>query len=153
MEEAFYTSTEASTITGCTRRQLQYWRRQGVVVPTVNPGGKGRNVYYSRSDLLVLTVMEYLLSRGLNFDYALLALNKLTDMKLFEETESWQKDKVRWMLLLGKDDGVELKNFDVAVAETKLRDGFAVIPLWCDRLYEKLQQNLKSFYQEKSNIN
>lgn len=150
MEKAFYTSTEASTITGCTRRQLQYWRRQGVVVPTVNPGGKGRNVYYSQSDLLVLTVMEYLLSRGLNFDYALLVLNKLTEMKSFEATEPWQEEKVRRMLLISGNDGIELEDFDVAVAETKLKEGFAVIPLWCDRIYEKLQHNLKAFNNSKS---
>jgi DNA-binding transcriptional MerR regulator len=66
--ENFYSSTEASQITGCSRRQLQYWREKSVVVPTVNPSGKGRNVYYSDSDLVALTVMEYLLSIGLSFE-------------------------------------------------------------------------------------
>ncbi len=32
-----------------------------MVVPTVNPSGKGWNVYYSDSDLVALTVMEYVL--------------------------------------------------------------------------------------------
>lgn len=77
MEERFYTSTEAAEITGCTRRQLQYWRDKGVVVPTVNTSGKGRNVYYSPSDLLALKVMEYLLSIGLSFEVCKTALNSL----------------------------------------------------------------------------
>lgn len=100
MGEPFYTSTEASQITDCSRRQLQYWRRQGVVVPTVNPGGKGRNVYYSESDLLVLTVMKYFLSRGLNFDISLTILNILVNRGLFLSSKSWQKNKTRLMFFL-----------------------------------------------------
>ena len=34
------------------------WAGKSVVVPTVNPSGKARNVYYSDSDLVALTVME-----------------------------------------------------------------------------------------------
>ncbi|HEY9820344.1 MAG TPA: MerR family transcriptional regulator [Candidatus Sericytochromatia bacterium] len=56
-----YSRTKASQITGCSRRQFQYCREKSVVVPTVNPSGKGWNVYYSDSDLVALTVMEYVL--------------------------------------------------------------------------------------------
>src|SRR4028118_1240507 len=79
MDENFYSSTEASQITGCSRRQLQYWREKSVVVPTVNPSGKGRNVYYSDSDLVALTVMEYLLSIGLSFEVCQHVLGILPD--------------------------------------------------------------------------
>lgn len=87
MEEKFYTSTEAAEITNCSRRQLQYWRDKGVVVPTVNTTGKGRNVYYSITDLLTLTVMHYLLSVGLSFEVCREALAMLQDKEpwLFEE--------------------------------------------------------------------
>ncbi len=83
MRNPFYTSTEASQITGCSRRQLQYWRREGVVVPTVNPGGKGRNVYYSESDLIDLAIMEYLLSMNLNFDFCVSILYRLRSQPVF----------------------------------------------------------------------
>ena len=83
MRNPFYTSTEASQITGCSRRQLQYWRREGVVVPTVNPGGKGRNVYYSESDLIDLAIMEYLLSMNLNFDFCVSVLYRLRSQPVF----------------------------------------------------------------------
>ncbi len=83
MRNPFYTSTEASQITGCSRRQLQYWRREGVVVPTVNPGGKGRNVYYSESDLIDLAIMEYLLSMNLNFDFCVSILFRLRSQPVF----------------------------------------------------------------------
>jgi hypothetical protein len=32
MQETFFTSKQAAKITGCTLRQLQYWREKGVVV-------------------------------------------------------------------------------------------------------------------------
>jgi len=36
MEGKFSTSTEAAQMTNCSRRQLQYWRENGVIVPMVN---------------------------------------------------------------------------------------------------------------------
>ena len=66
----FFTSKQAAEITGCTLRQLQYWREKGVVVPVVEATGKGRSVYYSQSDLVTLAAMEYCLSVGLSFDVA-----------------------------------------------------------------------------------
>ncbi|WP_040897584.1 MerR family transcriptional regulator [Xenococcus sp. PCC 7305] len=153
MGEAFFTSTEASKITGCSRRQLQYWRRQGVVVPTVNPGGKGRNVYYSESDLLILAVMEYLLSIGLNFDTSLTALNILMTKNLFLSAKSWTKDQTRLMFFLSLDnEEVRLENFNVELAKQKLEEGYPVIPFCCDRIYDKLQSNLKYFHQGQSDI-
>ncbi|MGK7898792.1 MAG: MerR family transcriptional regulator [Xenococcus sp. (in: cyanobacteria)] len=154
MGEAFYTSTEASKITGCSRRQLQYWRRQGVVVPTVNPGGKGRNVYYSESDLLVLAVMEYLLSIGLNFDVSLSVLKLLTAKGLFLAAKSWEKDQASLMFFLGlSNEEVQLEKFNVELAKQKLEEGYPVVPFCCDRIYDKLQKNLTYFYQEKSGTN
>ncbi|MEM9276893.1 MAG: MerR family transcriptional regulator [Cyanobacteria bacterium P01_F01_bin.143] len=154
MGEAFYTSTEASKITGCSRRQLQYWRRQGVVVPTVNPGGKGRNVYYSESDLLILAVMEYLLSIGLNFDVSLTVLKCLMAKDLFLSAKSWKKDQTRLMFFLGlNNEEIKLENFNVELAKQKLEEGYPVVPFCCDRIYDKLQYNLKYFHQEKSGTN
>ena len=146
MGESFYTSTEASKITGCSRRQLQYWRKQGVIVPTVNPGGKGRNVYYSESDLLVLAVMEYLLSIGLNFEISLRVLNALIEKGLFLSAKSWTKNKTRLMFFLStNNDEIYVENFNLELAQQKLEEGYPVVTFWCDRIYEKLQNSLKDF--------
>lgn len=153
MGEPFYTSTEASKITGCSRRQLQYWRKQGVVVPTVNPGGKGRNVYYTESDLLVLSVMEYLLSLGLNFEISLKVLETLRDRDMWFWDKSWTKTKNnRLMLVLSEqeENKIQLTDFDLELAIDKLKAGCAVAPFWRDRIYEKLQNNLKAFNNSKS---
>ncbi|MFM6396898.1 MerR family transcriptional regulator, partial [Planktothrix sp.] len=68
MSETFFTSKQASEITGCSLRQLQYWREKGVVVPSISATGTGRSIYYSRSELVKLAAMEYCLSVGLSFE-------------------------------------------------------------------------------------
>ena len=155
MKERFYTSTEASKITGCSRRQLQYWRKQGVVVPTVNPGGKGKNVYYTESDLLVLSVMEYLLSLGLNFDVSLKILETLqNDDAWFFDRSLSKNNEERLMFVLSSEEenGIYITIFNVDLAVQKLKEGYAVAPFWRDRIYEKLQDNLQNFYSERSSF-
>src|SRR4028118_2096906 len=79
MQETFFTSKQAADMTGCTLRQLQYWREKGVVVPAITGTGTGHSVYYSRSDLATLAAMEYCLSVGLTFEVALRTLQRLRE--------------------------------------------------------------------------
>ncbi len=183
MGEAFYTSTEASQITGCSRRQLQYWRKQEVIVPTVNPGGKGRNVYYSESDLIDLAIMEYLLSMNLNFDFCVGVLYRLRSQPVFLFSilllvhqglyklglilqrqyqardlsfEYWAKIGVRLMLLpqggfYSHHSFTGIEEFNSRLGRELLEQGYPVIPFWFDRIYDKLQHNLKYFHQRQSN--
>lgn len=147
MNDNFYSSSEAAQITGCTRRQLQYWRQKGVVVPRVNPTGKGRNVYYSESDLLALTVMQYLLSLGLSFDVCQHILEVLLEQEswLFSETLSPEKMK-RFMLLANSQDyPLELVDFDGDRACEIIKQGLPVVPFWSDRIHQRLRESLKSF--------
>lgn len=141
----FYTSTEAAQITGCTRRQLQYWREKGVVVPTVNPSGKGRNVYYSPTDLLALTVMEYLLSMGLSFEVCqeMLETLKATESWLFQPSVLEGQMK-RFMLLLDLKRRC-LVSFDSGLALETINQGLPVVPFWSDRIHQRLRDNLSSF--------
>jgi DNA-binding transcriptional MerR regulator len=148
MEENFYSSTEATEITGCTRRQLQYWRQKEVIVPTVNPGGKGRNVYYSQSDLLALTVMEYLLSLGLSFELAVDVLLKLRNQEAsFFEMSAEAKEMKQFMLSISVNNTTHkhFLDFDEESAFEMIRKGNAVVPIWCDRIYQRLQHNLAHF--------
>ncbi len=152
MEENFYTSTEASQITGCSRRQLQYWREKSVVVPTVNPSGKGRNVYYSESDLVALTVMEYLLSIGLSFEVCqhVLGILKARESWMFEESVAKEEMK-RLMLVPDSQEQLrQLVDFDRGLAMKTIEQGLPVVPFWSDRIYKRLQQNLTSFGQQRS---
>ncbi|MHC5742005.1 MAG: MerR family transcriptional regulator [Nostoc sp.] len=148
MEGKFYTSTEAAEITHCSRRQLQYWREKGVIVPTVNSTGKGRNVYYSKADLLVLTVMEQLLSIGLNFEVCHAALKTLREREPWLFNESLPEEKMKRLMLLttrSPEQPLQLAEFDKQVALEALCQGQTVIPFWCDRIHQQLRDNLKSF--------
>ncbi len=148
MKEKFYTSTEAAEITNCSRRQLQYWRDKGVVVPTVNTTGKGRNVYYSITDLLTLTVMHYLLSVGLSFEVCREALAMLQDNEPWLFEEFVPKKKMKRLMLISnasQEKYLTLAEFDREVALEALCQGQTVIPFWCDRVHQQLRDNLKNF--------
>ena len=149
MENTFFSSTEASKITGCSRRQLQYWREKGVIVPTVNASGKGRNVYYSVSDLLELMVMEYLLSVGLSFETAQESLGMLRKKQpeLFKVNASSGKLK-RLMILLSPNQ-LELAEYDPEEAFLRVnRHGLPLIPFWGEMIHRHLYDNLKRFNNE-----
>ncbi|MEZ2231570.1 MerR family transcriptional regulator [Microcoleus sp.] len=125
--------------------QLQYWREKGVVVPTVNPSGKGRNVYYSPTDLLALTVMEYLLSMGLSFEVCqeMLETLKATESWLFQPSVL-EGQRKRFMLLLDLKRRC-LVNFDSGLALETINRGLPVVPFWSDRIHQRLRENLRSF--------
>ena len=145
MEERFFTSTEASEITGCSRRQVQHWRKQGIIVPTVNPGGKGRNVYYSELDLLNLSVMKYLLSRGLSFEASLKLLMTLKQRKYFQTLKSWQDFSTIYLSLDPETFKPEFV-FNIKHAEEELGANHLVIPVNGRYIYNVLQQQLQKFH-------
>jgi DNA-binding transcriptional MerR regulator len=122
----------------------------------VNASGKGRNVYYSKADLLALSVMEHLLSIGLNFEMCHVALETLRKREpwLFEESVTEDKMK-RLMFLPSKlpEQPLQLAEFDQQAALEELCQGQTVIPLRGDseallqavRIHEQLRDNLNSF--------
>lgn len=141
MGERFFSSKEAAEISGCSLRQLQYWREKGVVVPTVTATGTGRSVYYSHSELIELAVMEYLLSLGLSFETAQQALKQLKER---EPTFADSNDGKRVMLVLDCSKGLlKFKDFERESAIASLDKGEAIVPLWLDRIYQRLNQRLK----------
>ncbi|NJL42005.1 MAG: MerR family transcriptional regulator [Leptolyngbyaceae cyanobacterium SM1_4_3] len=145
MEEKFFTSTEAAKITQCSRRQLQYWRERKVVVPTVNTTGKGRNVYYSVSDLWALSLMQYLLSMGLSFEVCQSTLDflRLVEPVLVENPLNY-KAKKRFMLWQsGENEGLRCVEFNEEKAITAIQNGQAIIPLWMETLGERLEKKLQ----------
>ena len=116
-------------------------------MPTVNPSGKGRNVYYSDSDLVALTVMEYLLSIGLSFEVCqhVLDILKARESWMFEESVAKEEMK-RLMLVPDSQEQLrELVGFDRGLAIETIDRGLPVVPFWSDRIHQRLQDNLKSF--------
>jgi DNA-binding transcriptional MerR regulator len=140
MQETFFTSKEAAQITGCTLRQIQYWREKGIVVPVISDTGTGRSIYYSRSNLVELAAMVYWLSTGINFDVVCEILKQLKE----QEPELFISGKgKRFMLLLSaQDDSLSLVEFDRERAIASLDEGKAVIPVWLDVIYQNLASRL-----------
>ena len=143
MKEMFFTSKQAAEITGCTLRQLQYWREKGVVVPVVEATGKGRSVYYSQSDLVTLAAMEYCLSVGLSFDVARKTVKILRSI----DPELSNPIGARRFMLWRKtqEQELELVEFELEQALASLRLGQPAIPIWLDVIHQRLIKRLKEW--------
>lgn len=143
MEEIFFTSKQASEITGCTLRQLQYWREKGVVVPVVHASGKGRSVYYSRSDLVALAAMEYCLSMGLSFEVCQETLKTLKEKEPEFSNPTQARRFMLWRDTLEQE--LELVEFDLERAIASISVGQPVIPIWLDAIHQRLVKRLKEW--------
>lgn len=140
MSETFFSSKEAAEITGCSLRQLQYWRERGVVVPPISSTGTGRSIYYSRSELTELAVMEYWLSVGLSFEVAAKALQVLKQKAPDFSDPVVQK---RFMLVWNRENkDLRLEEFERKDAIASLDKGQPVIPVWLDDIHHQLAVKL-----------
>ncbi|VEP18109.1 hypothetical protein H1P_6950001 [Hyella patelloides LEGE 07179] len=136
----FFNSKEAATITGCTLRQLQYWREKGVVVPTVDATGRGRSVFYTEDDLVSLSVMEYLLSAGLDFQEAVSGLEAVKK----EEPEFFNPSQTKKFSISRNltDESLTLGEYYLPDAIASVESGQPVIPLSLKQIHRRLRRKL-----------
>ena len=67
MEEIGYRGPQACKIVGITYRQLDYWTRTGLMIPSLQQAsGSGTQRLYSFRDLVVLKVVKRLLDAGVS---------------------------------------------------------------------------------------
>jgi DNA-binding transcriptional MerR regulator len=126
MQEPFFTSKQASDISGCTLRQLQYWREKEIVVPTVGSQGTGRSIYYSPAEVVELGIMEYCLGSGLNMEIAAAALQSLKE----KSPNLLQTVSQSWLLSWdGQKKVLELVDFEETQAIDWLQAGRVMIVL------------------------
>lgn len=149
MQDKYFTSQRASEITGCSLRQLQYWREQGVIVPTVSAEGKGRSNYYSYQDLICLSMMNHLLSIGLTdrvcqqviktflMQGYQLPLHKGIDETRFLVAKRTQRD---WRAPID----IVLIPFNRDWIEGAIERGDPVLPLWIDVLQDQLSEKVQN---------
>jgi DNA-binding transcriptional MerR regulator len=142
MAEQFFSSKQAAQITGCSLRQLQYWREKGVVVPSISATGTGRSIYYSRSELVKLAAMEYCLSVGLSFEAAATTVKSLEEKQPeFTNPTSQERFMLWWD---SKERSLQLVDFDMDKAIASLNAGEPVIPVWLDQIHQYLASRLWS---------
>ena len=73
-----YRGPTACSAAGITYRQLDYWARTGLVVPTVRgASGSGSQRLYSFRDILILKVIKRLLDAGISLQQIRTAVNHL----------------------------------------------------------------------------
>ena len=79
-EEVGYRVPIACQVAGITYRQLDYWARTKLVVPTIRGArGSGSQRLYSFKDILVLKIVKRLLDTGISLQNIRLAVDKLRD--------------------------------------------------------------------------
>jgi len=67
--EQSFSGTKVTEIVGITYRQLDYWTRTELVVPSIDKGeGSGRRRRYSYKDLLELRVIKNLIDGGIKVE-------------------------------------------------------------------------------------
>ncbi len=77
-ESSGYRGPTACQVVGITYRQLDYWARTGLVVPSVRgAAGSGSQRLYSFKDVLVLKVVKRLLDAGVSLQNIRLAVDHL----------------------------------------------------------------------------
>jgi DNA-binding transcriptional MerR regulator len=131
MQEPFFTSKQASVISGCTLRQLQYWREKEIVVPTIGSKGTGRSIYYSPAEVVELGIMEYCLGSGLNMEIAAATLKSLKE----KSPDLIQTVSQPWLLSWdGQKRLLDLVDFDETQAIEWLKAGRVSIVLRFDEV-------------------
>lgn len=93
LEEAIgYRGTTACAVAGITYRQLDYWARTGLVVPSVrDASGSGTQRLYSFRDIVVLKVVKRLLNAGVSLQNIRKAIGTL---------RQWGEDDLATMTLI-----------------------------------------------------
>jgi len=139
----FFSTKEAARITGCTTRQLHYWRSKGLVVPLVNPAGTGYTLYYSRENLVNLSIVQYLLQRG--YDLAVVAMSLEVLQKL--DRGYAQPEQARRFLLCWDDvrQKLTVDEFDPQKVAVLIKQGvfsMTVIPI--DDLQRQIQTAIET---------
>src|SRR5690606_37611281 len=91
-EEVGYRGTVAMRAAGISYRQLDYWARTGLVVPSVRPAaGSGTQRLYSFRDIVVLKVVKRLLNAGVSLQNIRKAIDTL---------RQWGEDDLATMTLI-----------------------------------------------------
>ena len=136
MEEAGYRGPQACKIVGITYRQLDYWARTGLVVPSVQPArGSGTQRLYSFNDLLQLKVVKSLTDAGASLQKIRQAIDYVRD----NLADDWSR-----VTIVTDGSGVYACTSDAEVVDL-LRSGQGVLGaiVAVDKIRDQLQGTLR----------
>lgn len=127
-EDEGYTGPAACRATGITYRQLDYWARTGLVVPTIK-AANGRRLYSAR-DLVLLRVTRLLLDTGVSL---------LNIRRVIENLRSRSMEDLRSMTIMS--DGKDV--FEASSADDVIelvRDGQGVFGIAIGRVIRDIPE-------------
>lgn len=140
-----YRGPVACAAAGITYRQLDYWARTGLVVPSVSPGtGSGSTRLYSFRDILALQVVKRLLDSGVslaNIRVAMTTLDQLQDSELVSA-------ELSELTLVSDGCGVYLCTSPSEIIDL-LRGGQAVFGIAVGQVWTDVQASLAPFPTER----
>jgi len=85
-----YTTAEVANMSGFTVRQIGYWAKQGIIIPSIQQAhGSGTRRYYSFEDLLQLRFIRQLMNHGWSLQKIREAITRLRDV--MDDPNSLQK--------------------------------------------------------------
>ena len=118
MAEVGYRGPQTCKIVNITYRQLDYWTRTGLVIPSVQPAhGSGTQRLYSFNDLLQLKVIKSLTDAGASLQKVRQAIDYVRD----HLSDDWSK-----VTIVTDGDGVYACTSDAEVVDL-LRKGQGVL--------------------------
>lgn len=122
-------------------RQLDYWARTGLVVPTIRPAsGSGSQRLYSFRDIIVLKVVKRLLDTGVSLHNIRIAINHLR--------ERGDSDLARITLLSDGASVYECTSDDEVI--DLVRNGQGVFGIAVGKVWQEIESTLAIFPAEKA---
>jgi DNA-binding transcriptional MerR regulator len=136
MAEVGYRGPQTTKIVGISYRQLDYWTRTGLVIPSIAEAkGSGTQRLYSFNDLLQLKVVKSLTDAGASLQKVRQAIDYVRD----NLSDDWSK-----VTIVTDGDGVYACTSDAEVVDL-LRKGQGVLGaiVAVDKVRDQLQGTLR----------
>lgn len=128
-----YRSPQVCAVVGITYRQLDYWARTDLVVPSIRPAsGSGSARLYSFRDILLMRIIKRLLDTGVSLQNVREAVNHLNSRGVTDLSDiTLMSDGVSVYECRSDDEVIDL-----------LRDGQGVFGIAVGRVWSEVQGSL-----------
>lgn len=138
-----YRGASAAAAAGISYRQLDYWDRTGLVIPSIQTAtGSGSQRLYSFRDILVLKLVKRLLDTGVSLQQIRLAVDQLRASGILDLTNTTlMSDGARVYLCTSQDEVIDL-----------LGQGQGVFGIAVGRVLREVEATLVDFAAEEAAV-
>ena len=138
-----YRGASAAAAAGISYRQLDYWARTGLVIPSIQTAtGSGSQRLYSFRDILVLKLVKRLLDTGVSLQQIRLAVEQLRASGISDLTNTTlMSDGARVYLCTSQDEVIDL-----------LGQGQGVFGIAVGRVLREVEATLVDFAAEEAAV-